>query len=133
MSGSPLEAINQPPPVRAYATKFVQRTERNLPHGCLAGNPHLAIAQQAQRAAGEVGACELHAGPFLADKPGFGDGYQLADVPAVHFHQRGAGKFQVGWRSIGDGLGGAVSVQHAVGVLPQADEGGAVFALAAIF
>lgn len=75
----------------------------------------------------EVGAGELDAGPLSADEPGFGDGYQLADVPAVHFHQRGAVCFQVGRCGVSNGLGRAVRVQHAVGVLPQADESGAMF------
>ena len=92
------------PYVGADFAEFGHRAEGYLAGGGFAGNPDLAVVQQAEGAAGEVGAGELHAGPFPAHQPGFGDGNQLADVPAVNSYQRGAGILEICGGSFGDCL-----------------------------
>ena len=128
-----IKSIPQVTPVRSDLTEIIEPTQRECSLiGSSPGDPHLAVVEQPEGAAGHVGAGELHARPLPADEFRFGNRDHLADVPPVDLQQGRAGILDV-CRSGGRGdLGYAVSVHYAVGVQPEVDEGGAVLRIGAV-
>ena len=121
------KSVVQPAGIRANFPQLGQGGQWHFGDIPAPGNPHFPVVQQTPGGPQDIGPGKLEAEPLLADKPGFRDGYQLADMPTVDFQQGAAGTLEVSRRDGGNFLGRAVGVDDAVRVLPEIDKDSARF------
>lgn len=85
--GCEFKAVPHVPSVGPDLTEFVDPAARNAGSVSLAWKPDFAIVEEPERAAQQVGASELDAGPLGTDELRFREGDNLTDVLAVNLQQ----------------------------------------------